>query len=139
MILGEVFSSVEFHEGVRVTFPDGVFDLIKDEPYFEDIVDWSMDFHGIFLSVYGLEDLCCGESDMFRGDEGGFFFGSSHKGPSGEVIGLSEESTGSLVDGGEGRFIEGVCFETCDFEVMSEVEFHLLSVDSLEMASGDDP
>lgn len=37
MIFLKVFACIEFYEGAAVTCPDEVFELIKDEPYFEDV------------------------------------------------------------------------------------------------------
>lgn len=73
---------------------------------------------------------------MVRGDELAFFGGGGDEGAPGQVIGPAEESAGSLVDGRNGLFGEERLFDAGDFQVVVEVEFHLLAVDPFQMGSG---
>lgn len=63
-------------------------------------------------------------------------FGSgSNQRSSGQVIGLSEEPSGALVDCSNGLLTEDTMMKSCNLEVVIQIVFHALSVDSFEMTS----
>jgi hypothetical protein len=76
---------------------------------------------------------------MFGGDQLAFFGGGGDEGASGQVIGSAEKAAGSLVDGGNGLVGEEGLFDPGDFEVVVEVEFHLLAIDAFEVGAGHHP
>ncbi len=55
---------------------------------------------------------------MFCTDLLRFLGRGSDQGPSGQVIGFPEESSGPLVDGGDGLFTEETMADPCDFEMV---------------------
>ena len=56
---------------------------------------------------------------MLRGDDLSLLLGGSYDRASGQVIGPSEEATGALLYGSDGRIKEEVLFDAYDFEVRS--------------------
>ena len=75
---------------------------------------------------------------MFCGDDHGLFFSCGDEGSSGEVIGSSEESSRSLMDGGKCCVVEEVFLDPCDGQMVSEVLLHVLVIDTFQMAAGYD-
>lgn len=51
MIFRGVFSCAETPERVGVTLPDGIFDPVKDEPQFKEVVDLFIRFHCILQDM----------------------------------------------------------------------------------------
>ena len=67
-----------------------------------------------------------------------FFAGRSQQCSPGQVVGFTEQTAGTLMDGGDRLIIEGGVFEPCDSQVVGQIALHSLSVDLLQVASGDD-
>jgi len=66
----------------------------------------------------------------------GFF--SRNESASCQMVGLSEQAPGSLVDGRYSGLIEQVFLDPGDRQMVNEVLVHILTADALEMASGHD-
>lgn len=62
--------------------------------------------------------FCGSKADMVRGNCGRLFFCSCDQGASGQVVCLSEDAAGALVDGCEGCRIKGVFLHPCDGQMM---------------------
>ena len=75
---------------------------------------------------------------MFWGNGKGFFSSGGDQGPTGQVIGLAEKPARALLNSGDGRLFEGVCFKAGQGQVMEEIGLHLLSRDALEVTAGQD-
>ena len=58
---------------------------------------------------------------MFRGDGCALFFSCCDEGAPGQMVGLSEEAAGSLMDGGDSSLVEEVFPYPGDGEVVPEV------------------
>ena len=71
-------------------------------------------------------------------DRHGSLFCGDNDGASGQVVGFSEQSTGTLLDSGNGCFIEDVVFNPRDGEVVLEVLLHLLAGYAFEVAASHD-
>ena len=54
------------------------------------------------------------------------------------MVGLAEETAGTLLDGGDGRLFEGVGFKAGQVQVMDQISFHFLAGDAFEMTTGQD-
>ena len=67
-------------------------------------------------------------------DSHGFIFCGDDDGAAGKMIGFSEQASGTLLDSGNGCFIEDVVFNPCDGEVVIEVLLHLLTSYAFEVA-----
>ena len=76
---------------------------------------------------------------MFCSDCHALLFGCRNEGSSGQVICLSEQAPGALVDSGDGGLIKEVFLHPCNGQVVSEILLHVLSADSLEVASCHNP
>jgi hypothetical protein len=66
------------------------------------------------------EDFSCGEAHAV-----------------GQVIGLSEDASGTLMNGGAGLFLKDVGFHACDGEALEEIRLHIQSLDGLQVTFGD--
>ena len=75
---------------------------------------------------------------MVGGNDLGLLGGSGDECTSGQMVGFAEETTGTLLDGGDGRFLQGIGFQAGQGQVVSQVVGHLLAVYALEMGPGDD-
>ena len=75
---------------------------------------------------------------MFGVDGHGLLRSGSDESSSCQVVCFSEESTGSLMYGSDGRVVEEIGVDPCDGEVVLDIFLHLLSGDGFHMASGDD-
>ena len=64
--------------------------------------------------------------------------GSDHR-PSGHVIGFAQQTTGTLMDGGNGGIFKRIGFNAGQSQMVSQVSMHSLQIDALQMASGDNP
>jgi len=73
---------------------------------------------------------------MVGGDGRCLFMSGGDEGASGEVVCFSEQAAGSLVDGGDGGFVEERCFDAGDVQVVIQVSFHSLAIDAYEMSFG---
>ena len=69
----------------------------------------------------------------------GFVFGRNDDGTPGQVVGLSEEPTGTLVDSGYRRFIEDVVGNSAYIKMMPQVFVHLPPGDPFHVAAGNNP
>ena len=76
---------------------------------------------------------------MIGSDGHGFVFGRDDDGPPGQVVRLSEEPPGALVDSGYRRFIEDVVRCPADVEVMPQVFVHLTARDPFQVTSRYNP
>ncbi len=76
---------------------------------------------------------------MIRTDLLAFFSGGGNQSSSGQMIGLAEEASRPLMDGGDGLFGKDGVIHPCEAEVMVEVIIHALAVDGFQMASSDYP
>ena len=76
---------------------------------------------------------------MVGGNGHRFVFCRDDDSSPGQMVGLSEEPAGTLMDGGYRRFIEDVVRYAADAEVMSQVFVHLAPGDPLKMTPGNDP
>jgi hypothetical protein len=85
------------------------------------------------------EDFSGNNADMICQDLGGFIPGRNNDGTPGQVVGFSEQTTGSLMDGGDSCRFKQIFMNTCDGQMMEQIGFHALPVHSLEMASPYDP
>ncbi|CAO0823245.1 hypothetical protein DFAR_350005 [Desulfarculales bacterium] len=65
----------------------------------------------------GSNQFCYVDADVLRGDDLSLLLGCSYDRASGQVVGPSEEATGALLYGDDGRIREEVLFNACDFEV----------------------
>ena len=75
---------------------------------------------------------------MFGGYGYGLILSGGDERTSGQMVCFSEEAPGTLVNGGDGRFIEGIGFDPRNGQVMCYVGLHALTMDPLQMASGND-
>ena len=66
------------------------------------------------------------------------FIGGGDESTAGEVVGFAQQASRSLLDGGDGLRGEELGFHPGDGEMMSEVELHLLEVNTLEVTASDD-
>ncbi|CAO0823026.1 hypothetical protein DFAR_3460005 [Desulfarculales bacterium] len=62
--------------------------------------------------------------------------GGSYDRASVQVVGPSEDAAGALLYGGDGLIREKVLLDVYAFEVMQEVDLHVLEGDAGQMASG---
>jgi len=85
-----------------------------------------------------LKDFCGGHADMVGVDSHGFIFCGDDDGAAGKMVGFSEQASGTLLDSGNGCFIEDVVFNPCDGEVVIEVLLHLLTGYAFEVATSHD-
>jgi hypothetical protein len=67
------------------------------------------------------------------------FFGCGDERPSCQMIGFSQETSRSLMDGHDSGIFEGSGFNAGDFGMMSQIKMHILKVEAFKVASGDDP
>ena len=71
-------------------------------------------------------------------DRHGFIFCGDNDGSAGQMVGFSEQPTGTLLDSGNGCFIEDVVFNPGDAEVVLEILLHLLTGYPFEMTAPHD-
>ena len=75
---------------------------------------------------------------MVSGDCHRLVLSGGDEGASGQMVGFSEQSSGALVNGGDSCFVKEGRLDAGDGQVMIQIHFHILAVDALQMASGDD-
>ncbi len=76
---------------------------------------------------------------MFGNDLLAFFSGGGNQSSPGQMIGLAEEASRPLMDGGNGLFGKDGVVHPCEAEVMVEIILHALAVHGFQMASSDYP
>ena len=76
---------------------------------------------------------------MFGGHELDFFGGGGDQRPAGQGVGTAQESSGPLVDGGDGLVGEQLLGEAGDLEVVFEVSGHVLQFQAFQVGPTDDP
>lgn len=90
------------------------------------------------MEVCGINQFRCGHADMVGGNLLDFFGRGGNESTPGKVVGLPEESTGALVDGGNGGIGKKGMGDAGDLQMVVQVEFHIVSVDSHQMTASND-
>jgi len=72
-------------------------------------------------------------------DQLAFFCSGGDEGAPGEVIGSAEETSGSLMDSGDGLFGEKGLFHPGDVQVVVEVALHILAVHPFQVGPSHHP
>jgi hypothetical protein len=119
---------------------------IEDKPFqtYDNFLHFAVicfiiiDVHDILRDRVVSKDFRSGQADMVSRDRQGLVMSGGDEGSSGQMVSLSEQPSGALVDGGDGRFIKEGRFYAGDGQVMLQVHFHILAVDAFQIASGDD-
>ena len=88
--------------------------------------------------TWRLERFSGSDADVFGGYGYGLILRGSDERTSGQMVCFSEEPPGTLVNGGDGRFIEGIGSDAGNGQVMCYVCLHAFTMDPLQMASGND-
>ena len=76
---------------------------------------------------------------MLGGNQHGLFIGRGDKGTPRQMVGPAEQTSGTLVDGGDRWLRVKVGGDPGDLDVMVEITLHVLPRDAFEVATGDDP
>src|SRR6056297_2859809 len=86
-----------------------------------------------------LKYLCCRQAHVLGSDCQGLLGSGGNQRAPGQMIGFAIKPPGALVDGGNGGRIIQVSFNTGNLQVMADIGFHPLPVNSFQMAPGHHP